>query len=145
MNWGYKLMLTFIVFIAGMGYLVYRSMGTNFELVEKEYYKSELKYQSVIDGKQNAASLSEPLSITLQSDQLLLQMPAELKGDSLTGRIWFYCAYDASRDRQYQLAIDSYGNQSFDRAGFAPGEYSVKVEWKYQDRDYYVIQPLQVP
>ncbi|MFN4314278.1 MAG: FixH family protein [Chitinophagaceae bacterium] len=145
MNWGYKLMLTFIVFIAGMGYLVYRSMGTNFELVEKEYYKSELKYQSVIDGKQNAAALSEPLNVTVESDQLLLQMPSELQGDSLKGRIWFYCAYDASRDRQYQLEIDSKGKQYFKREGFAPGDYSVKVEWKHQNRDYYVIQPLQIP
>ena len=41
MSWGNKLLVAFIVFAAGMFYLVYRSVNTNYELVEKDYYKSE--------------------------------------------------------------------------------------------------------
>lgn len=144
MNWGYKLMLVFFVFIGGMGYLVYRSFGTNFELVEKEYYKSELNYQTVIDGTQNAASLSEPVKLTQQEGLLALQMPAEMRGDALTGRVWFYCAYDATRDRQYNLETDADGKQQFNANQFKAGDYSVKIEWQHKGQGYYSVQPLQI-
>ena len=50
MNWGHKLMIVFIAFAAMMSYLAYRAFKTEFELVDKDYYKNELKYQEVIDG-----------------------------------------------------------------------------------------------
>ena len=56
MNWGNKLLITFLVFGAGISFLVYRSMHTNFELVEKDYYKSELRYQEIIDGTNHVQS-----------------------------------------------------------------------------------------
>ena len=42
MNWGNRLVIVFLVFGAGMGFLVYRSIKTNYELVETDYYKHEL-------------------------------------------------------------------------------------------------------
>ena len=41
MNWGNKLLVTFVVFGAGMIFLVYRAVKTNYELVEKDYYKND--------------------------------------------------------------------------------------------------------
>lgn len=63
MNWGNKLLVTFIVFGAGMGVLVYKSMNTTYELVEKDYYKKELRYQEVIDGSNRANALSAAASL----------------------------------------------------------------------------------
>ena len=60
MNWGRSLILVFIVFAAFMGYLVYRASGTHFDLVSKEYYKDELRYQDKIDGFRNAAAMIQP-------------------------------------------------------------------------------------
>lgn len=99
MNWGYKLLCTFIVFIGGMGFLVYRSMSTEFQLVEKEYYKKELNYQTVIDGQHKANSLSMPVKVTSKDAEVVLEMPSELKGAVISGRVWFYCANDASKDK----------------------------------------------
>ena len=56
MNWGNKLLIL-LLFLERMFYLVYRSVNTNFELVEKDYYKSEFRYQQVIDGTNRANSL----------------------------------------------------------------------------------------
>lgn len=44
MNWGHKLTFTILVFIGLMSYLVYRSLNTDFQLVEKDYYNNELQY-----------------------------------------------------------------------------------------------------
>lgn len=63
MNWGNRLVIVFLVFGAGMGYLVYRSMNTDFELVESDYYKQELRYQNVIDEHNSANALSASVNI----------------------------------------------------------------------------------
>ena len=75
MNWGNKLLITFIIFGAGIFYLVYRSMHTNFELVEKDYYKSELHYQQVIDGSNRAGELNSPVKFEQREKYIFLQLP----------------------------------------------------------------------
>lgn len=144
MNWGNKLLVTYIVFIAGMGYLVYRSLQTNFELVEKEYYKSELNYQTIIDGTHKANTLVEPVRLLQNEGSIILQLPPEMRTDSVIGRVWFYCAYNAKSDQQIALTIDANGQQVFDPLRFNPGQYTVKVEWKHKGHSYYFEQPIQV-
>ena len=78
MNWGNKLLLTFLVFAAGMGFLVYRSVTTNFELVEKDYYKEELRFQQQIDGTREANNLSSAVTLLQNETGIHLQLPAEM-------------------------------------------------------------------
>ncbi len=136
MNWGYKLMFTFIVFAGMIGYMVYRCFGTNFELVEPEYYKSELKYQQVIDGTRHADSLSAAPSITQSGNNLELQLPVEMKNASVSGSILFYCAYDSRKDRKILLSVDESGRQSLNHQ-VMPGNYTVKMQWHTGDKNYY--------
>ena len=79
MNWGNKLLLAFIVFGAGMFYLVYRSVNTDYQLVEKEYYKSELRYQQVIDGTSRANGLMSSVELANADGVIRLQLPPEMK------------------------------------------------------------------
>ena len=144
MNWGYKLMTAFLVFIGGMGYLVYRSMHTNYDLVEKEYYKSELKYQSRIDATQKAGALLTPVQLQQEGASVFLQMPPEMQSDSIEGTIWFYCAYDASKDRQFHLKTDLTGRQAFADSLLQSGRYLVKLEWKHRGVDYYVEKNMEL-
>lgn len=143
MNWGNKLLVTFIVFIGGMGYLVYRSMSTDFQLVEKEYYRSELKYQQVIDGRQRASELSAPVRIKEDNGTVWLQFPAEMKGKADSGRVWFYCPYEAANDRQFALLLDADAQQRFNAGSIRPGKYLVKMEWTADQQDYYSEIPFE--
>lgn len=97
MNWGNKLLLTFIVFGAGMTYLVYRSVSTNYELVEKDYYNQELRYQQVIDGTNLANQLSSSVKIEQTDSGISLKLPHEMKNKEISGEILFYCAYDQKK------------------------------------------------
>jgi len=136
MSWGYKLMITFIVFAAMMGYMVYRCYGTNFELVEKEYYKSELKYQDVIDGSDNAGKLSAAPQLKQTGNEIVLQMPGEMQHTPLMGSVLFYCAYNSQNDKRFSLAVDANGLQSFGHT-VAPGNYILKIDWTNNGKKYY--------
>ena len=90
MNWGNKLVIAFLLFAGLMFTLVYKAVNTKFELVSKEYYKDELRYQDKIDGVSNANKLSNVL-ITQNDSQLTVELPKEMKGFRCDGEIWFHC------------------------------------------------------
>ncbi len=144
MNWGNKLLLTFIVFASGMGYLVYRSMNVNFELVEKEYYKSELRYQQVIDGTMNVNELASIVTLEQTNDGILLQLPDEMKNKSINGNIWFYCSYDEKKDKRLALQLDGNAAQQFQSDFITPGKYTVKINWISEGKNFYAEKLLTV-
>ena len=143
MSWGYKLMFTFIVFATMMGYMVYRCYGTNFELVEAEYYKSELKYQDVIDGTANAGKLNSSPALKQTANELVLQMPQGMNNNTVAGSVLFYCAYNSKNDKTFSLRTDKNGVQSFSHA-VLPGNYMVKIAWTCSGKKYYSEQQVTI-
>jgi hypothetical protein len=97
MSWGNKLLVAFLVFGAMIGYLVFRAVNTNFEMVEKDYYKKELRYQTVIDGNNLANTLASPIQITETTDEIIVQIPGDIDSNRISGNIIFYCAYDKTK------------------------------------------------
>jgi hypothetical protein len=144
MNWGNKLLLTFNVFGTGMLYLVYRSVHTNYELVEKDYYKTELRYQQVIDGTNRVNQLSSAVTLEQNSDGIVLQLPQEMKKQSVSGDIWFYCAYDEKKDKKFALQVNADGIQQFQSAAILPGNYIVKINWISEGKNYFSEKKLTV-
>ncbi|RXK83461.1 FixH family protein [Filimonas effusa] len=146
MSWGNKLVLVFVAFAALIGTLVYKSMHTNFELVTKDYYKEELRFQQKIDGARNAAQLSA-VTLTQDSSFVTVVMPSELKARTLTGELLFYCGSDASKDLKLPLKLDTQGNQLVQLVSkrlLAQGAYQVKLSWQADDSTYYVEKPINI-
>lgn len=138
MNWGNKLLLSFLVFGSMMGYLVYRSMHTDFELVEKEYYKSELQYQQVIDGSQAASKLQSSARLSYDEDQLALILPEEMKAFNCQGKLLFYCAYNSDLDRNFTFSTTAGDNRAvLPVEKLQPGTYTVKMNWTANEVSYY--------
>ena len=144
MNWGNKLLVTFLVFGAGISFLVYRSMHTNFELVEEDYYKSELRYQDVIDGSNRANALKDSAKFEQTGEGVILQLPEEMKGHIVTGTVLFYCDYDASHDRRFALQVNNEGLQQIKKGEILPGNYVAKLNWNANGKNYYTEKQVRV-
>lgn len=142
MNWGHKLTIAIVVFVSWMSYMVYRCVTTDFQLVEKDYYKNELRYQQIIDATQRANSLNSQVKISRQTNKIILQLPPEMKGQQVSGSLWFYCAYDESLDKKMALQLNNDGQQELDIAAFKPGNYTVKIEWLCNDVLYFKEEKL---
>jgi FixH len=144
MNWGNKLFVTFLVFGAGMTFLVYRSIHTNYEMVEKDYYKNELSYQQVIDGTNRANSLTTTVNLEQTENGILLHLPEEMKNKTITGEVWFYCAYNEKKDKKFELNLSTEGIQLFGKKLLNPGNYSVKITWNCDGKAYYTEKSLAI-
>jgi hypothetical protein len=144
MNWGNKILLTFLVFGAGMGFLAYRSIKTNYEMVEPDYYKTELAYQQVIDASNRANNLSSPVLLQQTEKGILLQLPEEMKNKPISGMVYFYCAYNRQKDKKILLLPGTDGTQLFSKEMLPPGNYTVKISWKHNEESYYTEKNLPV-
>jgi FixH len=144
MNWGNRLLVTFLVFGAGMGFLVYKAINTNFELVDKEYYKNELRYQEVIDGIKRANALSDVVKLAQTDKGVILQMPSEMMNQKISGSVYLYCAYNSKRDKQFALITDDKGMQVLDVKSIAPGDYTARINWNANGNNYYTEKPITI-
>ncbi len=143
MSWGNKLIIVFIVFAALMATLVYKATQTKFELVSKDYYQDELRYQDKIDGAANAA-LEAPISIQVNDEIISIEFPDAQKNANITGEAWFYCSVDATKDKRFVLSVDSTGIQRIERKGLQKGDYQIKISYEINQKKYYVAQQLHL-
>ena len=144
MNWGNKLLLTFIVFALGISYLVYRSMNVNYELVSKEYYKDELRYQDVIDAVKRANALSSGVQMNQDNANIVVQLPKEMLNEKVKGEIWFYCASNEKKDRHISLELNNSAQQQISKKILMPGSYSVRFDWEAHNLHYHSEEPLTI-
>jgi hypothetical protein len=143
MNWGNKLVVVFVVFALFMGYMVFRALSTKYDLVSKDYYKDELRYQERIDGVKNAVALD---SVTISQDALAIQiqLPKEHKGYAVKGEVFFYCITDESKDFKLPLQVDSTASQVVMKKQLRKAPYQVKLNWKVGKESFYNEQKLIV-
>lgn len=143
MNWGKGLILVFVAFAALMGTLIYMCMQTNFELVSKDYYTDELRYQDKIDGMNNANRISDVV-VTQDGDNINIQMPKELDGQLLKGEAWFYCSTKAANDRKLPLQVDDNGMFVVQKSLLAAAPYTVKLTWQVGEEKYHTEKQLDL-
>ena len=143
MNWGNRLLLVFGLFALFIGFMVYKCINTKFDLVSKDYYKDELRYQDKIDGKNNAAAIST-LTIDQKSDAVTVVFPAEQKGMKADGEIYFYCPTSENRDKHYPLSIDADGKQSINVKELGKGRFKIKITWTVSTKKFYYEKDIKI-
>lgn len=143
MNWGNKLVLVFVAFAMFMGYMVYRALSTKYDLVSKDYYKDELRYQERIEGVKNAVALGD-VSITQDANAIQIQLPKSQKGYAVKGEVLFYCITDDRKDFKLPLQVDSTASQVILKNQLAKAPYQVKLNWQVGKDAFYNEQKLIV-
>lgn len=143
MTWGTKLLLVFTGFALLMSTLVYKCMHQNFELVSKDYYTDELRYQDKIDGMNNANKIGH-VEIKEDGDKVYVHLPKEVQGLALKGQALFYCPVNSTNDRNLPLAVNDAGLMLIDKSKLAKAKYLVKLTWQIGADKYYVEQNLKV-
>ncbi|MFY7963351.1 MAG: FixH family protein [Chitinophagaceae bacterium] len=136
MNWGNKLVLVFVVFVALIGTLAYKSINTKFELVSKEYYKDELKYQARIDATKASSKLSK-VGILQTKDSIIIEFPTELNKMLISGDVWYYCPTDEKKDLHFKFSDINNNRLLIDKKLVKKSNYQVKVNYKANDINYY--------
>ena len=136
MNWGRKILIVYIVFVLGIGFMVYKASTQNDDLVTTDYYAKELKYQEKIDEVKRVSALSAPVEYTIKDNALTIQFPTDFAGRQLTGEAVLYCPSDERKDVKKNFTLKDEPLQIEIPAG-SKGLYELHLSWKDGAITYY--------
>lgn len=137
MNWGIRIAVVYLAFVALILTLVITSVNNPSELEYKDYYARELKFQDMIDATNNANQLSTPISYTVNGKSILISLPEELRSEQTSGLITMLRPSDTKLDKEFALKADANGNQTISDEKFANGVYRMGIIVEKNKRRYY--------
>lgn len=143
MNWGYKIILAYSIFVGGIVFLMIKSSGENADLVTPDYYAQELKYQQRIDETKRAVDLPEKITYEIKTDKIQVQFPRYFLGTRISGTIVLYYPADKTRDiRQPFVAEDLSASINF--TGTVKGLYELQISWEANGQQYYFEKKINI-
>jgi hypothetical protein len=136
MSWGYKILLVYGVFVAGILFMVVKSSRQKMDLVTTDYYEKELKYQEKIDEFGRANALSAPLRYEVNNDLLKIYFPKDFAGKKVEGIAELYCPSNQDRDVKKTFAIQDTALELAIPA-VNRGQYELHITWQVEGVSYY--------
>ena len=138
-SWPAGIAIIYILFVVILLALVIFSSYHSVDLVAKDYYEQEIKYQQQIDRINRADSLSAPVSWHHDKKQRLvtIQFPMELIADDVEGNILFFRPSDAKQDKLMALRLSSKNIQTISTQHLIPGLWKLKIFWQIDQKDFY--------
>jgi hypothetical protein len=127
--------------VGGIAFLVIKASSEKFDLVTKDYYGEELKYQQVIDESANTAKLSAPVLVNKNDGSLTIVFPQEMKGKEK--QIDFYLYYPADASKDFRRSLNSNQQQiTQSLPQNISGNYDLKLSWSTDSLKYYYEQKI---
>ncbi len=144
-NWGYKIVLLYVGFVALIATLVIGSMRQKVDLVADDYYEKELKYQDRIEQISNTAELGSDIDLNLTGNELTITYPQSGTGSPAEGLLTLFRPSDKSLDKQYIISTDPDNKQVINTEDLKSGMYRLKAEFTMNDKEYYSEHVVVIP
>lgn len=128
MNFGVKVTIGYLSFVALILTLVFMSFGEKVELVSKDYYAQELKFQDKIDAINNEKALEKSISHSISGKQITLVADSALISKDFSGDINFFRPSDSDLDVKMKMNFNN-GQQVIDTKDLTHGTYKMQLSW----------------
>lgn len=134
MNWGHKIAIVYIAFVAMILSFVFRAAMQDFSLVRPDYYAAEQSYVAERAAERRTEAREEGAEILYQAslNQLHLQFPTAVQGD-----IKLYRPSSASLDQTFVLRTDPKGLQEIPLANVPRGRWELILQWEQAGEVFY--------
>ena len=136
MNFGVKITILYLSFVALILTLVILSYGQKVELVSKDYYAQELKYQDKLDAINNANALTSSMDHRVEGSSILLSINPELMSADFSGTINFFRPSDSSKDVQLKMNFLN-DQQIINTSKLQHGTYKMQLTWKSNGKNFF--------
>lgn len=140
-NWGYKIATFYILFVAGILYLVVKANHQKIDLVSDNYYEEELKYQERIEEMTRVQKLSESVKVNIEGSHLAIKFPKDFKGNKINGNVQVYYPADEKKDMSFTFETEN-NLISHELNASNKGMHVIKLRWMAQNTSYYTEQNI---
>lgn len=134
MNWGYKILFVYAIFITGILFMVFKSSTQKMDLVTTDYYAKELKYQEKIDESNRAKALSEELQYQIKDNTIIINFPKDFSAKKITGTVNLYCPSDEVKDITQNFSLQ---DTALIIKTANKGQHELHINWQADGVTYY--------
>ncbi|HNQ12727.1 MAG TPA: FixH family protein [Bacteroidia bacterium] len=135
-NWGHNVTVLYLSFVVLILVMVYKSMQHDIELVSEDYYAQELKYQQIIEQKNNVKELDSPVIIqVLNKTQIQIKIPTCINKHLANIQLDMQRPSNEHLDVSFDLTLDSDG-MAIAEHPFKIGLYNAVLTWTMNDKKY---------
>ena len=127
--WPKAIIAYFSVVICGIAVFIAWAIGQNMDLVRKDYYAEELKFQQQLDSVNRTRQNHKTAAVNFESSSGIVRVSIPQANSTARGVIHFYRPSDAALDKSIKLSLTANGVQEIDGKELQPGFWKVRVNW----------------
>lgn len=137
-NWGTGIVIAFVLFMSFILFFVIRTFTLSeyqHDLVDEEYYKTELKYQEEIDKQNNLNKLDEKITFVKSEEGFEINFPSNFNADNTKGTIFFYRPSNKALDFNIPLKIID-NKVLISKEKLVEGNWNVTIDFVSESKEY---------
>lgn len=144
--WPWGIIAVMAVFIVGLVVMIAFAVRSNSDLVSKDYYEDELRYQTQLDSARRTQQLDQRAVVAYDESRksIRIAVPTDHARQNPVGTVTLYRPSSAALDRNLKLELSADGSQQIDAADLAPGPWKIRVLWTVGTQEFYVDQPIVI-
>lgn len=136
MNFGGKIVVLYLSFVALILTLVFMCFGQKVELVSKDYYAQEIAFQDKINAVNNEKSLNGSINHSVNGNEVILTIDSTLLSNDFEGTIVFFRPSDSSKDFKLKMNFNNY-TQIINGSSLIHGAYKLQLTWVTNHTKYF--------
>jgi hypothetical protein len=120
--------------------LVTIMMRQKIDLVEEDYYKKELNYESQLDAQRTYASAAEKINVQEETDSLLVYFPPAFQAEDVT------IALQRPDDKRRDMLLNAkpVNKLVIRTAGFPKGVFTCTIHGRIEGKPYEMSQQVTI-
>ena len=136
MNFGVKITILYLSFVGLILTLVFMCFRQNVELVSKDYYVQEIKFQDKINAINNEKNLAGRISHSVNGKEIALTIDSTLVSENFEGTVNFFRPSDSSKDFQVKMNFTN-NEQLISGTDLIHGTYKLQLSWVSNKTNYF--------
>ena len=140
MNWGKRIVIGMALFMGFILTMVITMMRQKIDLVEEDYYKRELNYESQIDAQKNYVSAVEKIRLQMKDDSLVVYFPDAFRGEEVT------IALQRPNDKSHDRVLSAKPSEKvvIQTAEFPKGIFTCTINGQIEGQPYEMSQQVTI-
>ncbi|MGB5107355.1 MAG: FixH family protein [Candidatus Zixiibacteriota bacterium] len=145
-RWGVGIAVVYGAFVLAVLGTVAASRFQQVDLVSRDYYDKEIKYQEQIEKLKRSRPAESQLAIENNDIEkaLVVRLPAGIEAAAVTGKLRLFRPSNASLDRSFDLKFDDTAADRLEYGDLARGMWKIKVDWQLDTLQYYQEEELYI-
>lgn len=136
MNFGGKIVILYLSFVALILTLVFNCFSMDVDLVSSDYYAQEINFQQKINATNNEKDLKSSITHVIDGKSIVLSIDSVLLSNDFKGTITFFRPSDSKKDVSFKMNFTN-KEQVIDAKTLIHGAYKLQLSWTSNQKNYF--------